>query len=75
MGKGDYLGEFEQQVLLAVIRRKGNAYGVTVRREISERTNRNIPVTGIRLVPAVSVVPGSIGNNTNGIVTIISGIR
>ena len=39
------------------------------------RTSRNMPVTGIKLVPAVSVVPGNIGNNTNGKVTIISGIR
>ncbi len=34
-----------------------------------------MPVTGIRLVPAVNVVPGNIGSNTSGNVTIISGIR
>jgi DNA-binding PadR family transcriptional regulator len=39
------LGEFEQIVLLAVLRLKDAAYGVSIRREISERTGRD-PATG-----------------------------
>ena len=38
MGKGESLGEFEQVVLLALIQLRGDAYGVTIRREIVERT-------------------------------------
>ena len=34
------LGEFEQIVLLAVLRLKGNAYGVSIRAEIAECTSR-----------------------------------
>jgi PadR family transcriptional regulator, regulatory protein PadR len=40
MGKGDYLGEFEQIVLLAVLRLGKNAYGVTIWEEIEKRTGR-----------------------------------
>ncbi len=47
MGKGDYLGELEHQVLLAVMRRRDNAYGVTIRQEILERTNRDISIGAI----------------------------
>ncbi|MEO5925075.1 MAG: helix-turn-helix transcriptional regulator [Bryobacteraceae bacterium] len=34
------LGEFEQLVLLAILRLGDNAYGVTIRHEITKRTNR-----------------------------------
>ena len=34
------LGEFEQVVLLAILRLPGDAYGVTIRREIAECTER-----------------------------------
>ena len=34
------LGEFEQVVLLAILRLGDDAYGVTIRREIAERTER-----------------------------------
>ena len=36
------LGEFEQLNLLAVLRLGHDAYGVTIRREIEERTGRNV---------------------------------
>jgi len=35
------LGEFEQVVLLAILRLADNAYGVTIRKEIRECTGRN----------------------------------
>src|SRR6185295_20027483 len=45
MVKEPNLGEFEQIVLLAVLRLKGQAYGVSIRAEISERTGRE-PTSG-----------------------------
>ena len=40
MARGDYLGEFEQLVMLAVARLGDDAYGMTIRREIESRTSR-----------------------------------
>ena len=40
----DHLGEFEQIVLLAVVRLGEGAYGVPIRREIEERTRRSLTV-------------------------------
>lgn len=37
---GDYLGEFEQLILLAVARLGDDAYGVTIRQTLEERTER-----------------------------------
>ena len=39
-----YLGEFEQIVLLAVVRLAGKAYGVPIRQEIEERAGRRVTV-------------------------------
>jgi PadR family transcriptional regulator len=39
-----YLGEFEQIVLLAVIRLGDSAYGVPIRREIEKRGGRKVTV-------------------------------
>jgi len=36
------LGRFEEYVLLALVRLRENAYGVTVRREIADRTGRDV---------------------------------
>ncbi len=44
MGKGKFLGEFEQLVLLAIIRLEDNAYGVTIRDTIDEYTGRDVIV-------------------------------
>ncbi len=40
----EYLGEFEQVVLLAVLRLGKGAYGVPIRREIEVRTGRAVSV-------------------------------
>jgi DNA-binding PadR family transcriptional regulator len=40
----DHLGEFEQIVLLAVVRLGPNAYGVPIRQEIEKRTKRSVTV-------------------------------
>ena len=42
MTKRDYLGEFEQIVLLAVRHLGPDAYGVTIRQEIEARTGRKV---------------------------------
>jgi PadR family transcriptional regulator PadR len=42
MGKGQNLGEFEQLVLLALIRLGPSAYGVTVRRELQQTARREV---------------------------------
>ena len=42
MAKGTYVGEFEQLILLAVLRQGDHAYGVGIRDEIVERTGRSI---------------------------------
>jgi PadR family transcriptional regulator, regulatory protein PadR len=44
MAKSGYLGEFEQVVLLAILRLGENSYGVPIRREIESRTGRNLTV-------------------------------
>lgn len=41
------LGAFEEQVLLAVTRCGDDAYGMTVRREIEERTGRDVAIGAV----------------------------
>ena len=43
----EYLGHFEHLVLLALIRLGETAYGVTVRREIEQRTERDVSIGAI----------------------------
>jgi len=45
--KGDYLGEFEQIVLIALLRLGRTAYGMAVRREIEERTGRQVSIGAV----------------------------
>ena len=40
----DSLGEFEQLLLLAIVRLGDEAYGVTIRQEIAERTGRDVAI-------------------------------
>jgi len=47
MGKRDLLGAFEQLVLLAVARLKGQGYGVTLRKEIAGRTGRDVSIGSV----------------------------
>ena len=47
MPKGEALGEFEHLILLAVLRLKGDAYGMRVRREIEERTGREVTIGAV----------------------------
>lgn len=41
MGEKGRLGEFELMVMLAVLQRKGDAYGVTIAEELEERSGRS----------------------------------
>jgi PadR family transcriptional regulator, regulatory protein PadR len=43
MGR-EYLGEFEQIVMLAVLRLGDEAYGVPIRGEIEQRTGRSVTI-------------------------------
>jgi PadR family transcriptional regulator PadR len=47
VGRGDYLGEFEQIVLLAVARLGVEAYGMAIRREIEARTGRAVAIGAV----------------------------
>src|SRR5579862_1469348 len=47
MAKGESLGEFEHLILLAVLRLGGDAYGMRVRREIAERTGRDVTIGAV----------------------------
>ena len=41
------MGEFEQIVLLAVVRLGSDAYGATIRREIEARTGRELAISAV----------------------------
>src|SRR6187401_932679 len=41
------LGEFEQLVLLALFRLGNGAYGASIRREIQDRTRRDVPIGSV----------------------------
>ena len=47
MSKGSLLGEFEQIVLLAVIRLKNEGYGLSIRREIESRADREVSIGAV----------------------------
>ena len=47
MGRGEYLGEFEQVVLLAVARLEDEAYGMRVREEIESRAGRRATIGAV----------------------------
>jgi len=47
VAKGEFLGEFEHVVLLAVLRLPDVAYGMSVRREIADRTGRDVSVGAV----------------------------
>jgi len=47
MSKGSFLGEFEQLVLLAVTRLESEGYGMSIRREIEARTNRDVTIGAV----------------------------
>ena len=47
MPKGQYLAEFELYLMLAIARLGENAYGVTIRKEIEDRTGRPVSIGAV----------------------------
>ena len=47
MPKGDFVGEFELYVMLALARPETEGYGMNLRQAIEERTGRNIAIGAI----------------------------
>ena len=47
MSDQDFLGEFEQFVLLAIAHLGEGAYGVTIRRDIERRSGRSISIAAV----------------------------
>lgn len=45
--KKSYLGEFEQIVLLALVRLHNNAYGMSIRQEIEVRAGRDVSIGAV----------------------------
>jgi PadR family transcriptional regulator PadR len=43
----DYIGEFEQLVLMTILRLGDQAYGATVRDEIADRTGRDVSMSAV----------------------------
>src|SRR5947208_348468 len=60
MGRGDYLGEFEQVVLLAVARLEDEAYGMRVREEIEARAGRRTSIGAVYATLARLVSKGDV---------------
>jgi len=72
MAKREYLGEFEQLVIPAVLRLRESAYGLAVGRKIEERTHRSVSFgaayTGlfitVALLAFVMASPAAFGQST-----------
>jgi PadR family transcriptional regulator, regulatory protein PadR len=47
MPKGDFVGEFELYVMLALARPETEGYGMNIRQAIEERTGRNIAIGAV----------------------------
>jgi len=47
MRKGDYLGNFELMLLLALLRLGEDAYGVTIAQELEQQTGREVVVASV----------------------------
>jgi PadR family transcriptional regulator PadR len=47
MARGEYLGEFEQIVLLAAARLGDESYGMAIRREIEARAGRQVSIGAV----------------------------
>ena len=68
MPRGDLIGTLEHIILLALVRLGSNAYGMTVRREIEQRTGRDISIgavyTTLQRLEAKGYVSSTVGEPT-----------
>jgi len=66
MAKGEYLGEFELVVLLTLLHLGDEAYGMTIRVEIEERTERPVSIgavyTTLRRLEQKGLVASELGD-------------
>lgn len=62
------LGEFEQLILLAMLRLGGQAYGVTIRAELSDRAGRTVTpgalYTALERLEAKGLITSRLGDPT-----------
>jgi DNA-binding PadR family transcriptional regulator len=47
MAKGDFVGEFELYVMLAIAHLGDEAYGIAMRQEIEDRTGRDVAIGAV----------------------------
>jgi DNA-binding PadR family transcriptional regulator len=47
MAKGDFVGEFELYVMLAIAHLGDDAYGIAIRQEIEDRTGRDVAIGAV----------------------------
>lgn len=64
MAKGDYLGEFEQVVLLALVRLGEEAYGMSIHDEIARTTGRDVSVHAVYVTLSRLEKKGYVISNT-----------
>lgn len=67
--KGNYLGEFEELILVSVASLVDDAYGVSVMKYIHEQTGRNVNISavheGLKRLQNKGLVESSMGGATN----------
>jgi len=70
MGGRDYLGEFEQVVLLALLRLGDPAYGAAIHREILSATGRDVSIPAVyvtlKRMEAKGLVSCRLGTSVEG---------
>src|SRR3989442_8161817 len=68
MRKGDYLGNFDLMLLLALLRLGEDAYGVTIAQELEEQTGREVVVASVyatlERLQERGLVSSSLGDST-----------
>src|SRR5216110_3698461 len=68
MRKGDYLGNFDLMLLLALLRLGEDAYGVTIAQELEEQTGREVVVASVyatlERLQERGLVTSSLGDST-----------
>lgn len=68
MNEKTFLGDFEQMVLLAILRLGPNAYAVTIRQEIEDRADRRVArgalYTSLERLEAKGLVDSTMGDPT-----------
>jgi PadR family transcriptional regulator len=68
MRKGNYLGNFDLMLLLAILRLDEDAYGVTIAQELEEQTGREVVVASVyatlERLQERGLVTSSVGEST-----------